>query len=119
KFSLRAIPWILCWTQTRLLLPIWWGIGFGWENLSADQKKKFKMAFKTSPVLQTYVKNLGFSLAKVELGVWNFHLNHSDLEASERERWREMITTEHKLAHQFFREITGETNLTWYRPWLG
>ena len=24
--SLRAIPWILCWTQTRSLIPIWWGI---------------------------------------------------------------------------------------------
>ncbi len=119
KFSLRAIPWILCWTQTRLLLPIWWGIGFGWENLSSDQKKKLKVAFKTSPVLQTYVKNLGFTLAKVELGVWNFHLNHSDLETSERKRWKGMITTELNLSHKFFREITGETNLTWYRPWLG
>lgn len=119
KFSLRAIPWILCWTQTRLLLPVWWGIGFGWENLSADQKKKLKEAYKTSPMLQTYVKNLGFTLAKVELGVWNFHLNHSDLDSSERERWKNIISTELQLSHKFFKEITGETNLTWYRPWLG
>lgn len=119
KFSLRAIPWILCWTQTRLLLPVWWGIGFGWENLSVDEKENLKEAYKTSPVLQTYVKNLGFTLAKVELGVWNFHLNHSDLATVERERWKELIKTELQLSYKFFRELTGETNLTWYRPWLG
>lgn len=119
KFSLRAIPWILCWTQTRLLLPVWWGIGFGWENLSADQKRKLKGAYKTSPILQTYVKNLGFTLAKVELGVWDFHLNHSDMARTERERWKKIVSTELQLSHKFFKEITGETNLTWYRPWLG
>lgn len=24
QFNIRAIPWTLSWTQTRLLLPIWW-----------------------------------------------------------------------------------------------
>jgi phosphoenolpyruvate carboxylase len=119
KFSLRAIPWILCWTQTRLNLPVWWGTGSAWKKLKKDQKKKIKEAYETSPVLQTYVKNLGFTLAKVELGVWDFHLDHADLDQKERERWRKIITTELERSQVFFREITGETNYTWFRPWLG
>lgn len=118
KFSLRAIPWILCWTQTRLLLPVWWGTGTGWKKLSNDQKKKIRKAYQNSPLLQTYVKNLGFTLAKVELGVWDFHLDHSGLEKKELLRWKKIITEELELSQKFFREITGESDFTWFRPWL-
>lgn len=117
KFSLRAIPWILCWTQTRLLLPIWWGTGSAWRELSQAEKKSFREAYQSSPVLQTYVKNLGFTLAKVELGVWNFHLDHSGLE--NRENWKQIITDELELSQKFFWEVSGEKNFTWFRPWLG
>jgi phosphoenolpyruvate carboxylase len=119
KFSLRAIPWILCWTQTRLNLPVWWGVGSAWKDLSKDQKEKIREAYGHSPVLQTYVKNLGFTFAKVELGVWDFHLDHSGMEPKERDRWKKVISTELELSQKFFREITGETNFTWFRPWLG
>ncbi len=116
KLSLRAIPWILCWTQTRINLPVWWGTGHAWSELSKDDKKKFRKAYKNSPVLQTYVKNLGFTLAKVELGVWNFHLDHSGLK--EKAQWKKIITKELELSIKFFREVSGEENFTWFRPWL-
>ncbi len=119
KFSLRAIPWILCWTQTRLNLPVWWGVGSAWKDLTKDQKEKIREAYGHSPVLQTYVKNLGFTFAKVELGVWDFHLDHSGMEPKERDRWKKIISTELELSQKFFHEITGETNFTWFRPWLG
>lgn len=117
KFSLRAIPWILCWTQTRLLLPVWWGTGSAWKELSQSEKASFRKAYQSSPVLHTYVKNLGFTLAKVELGVWDFHLDHSGL--SNRENWKQIISDELKLSQKFFREVSGEENFTWFRPWLG
>jgi phosphoenolpyruvate carboxylase len=118
-FSLRAIPWILCWTQTRLLLPIWWGTGVGWSQLSKGQQLAIKKYFAQSPLMQSYVKNLGFTLAKVELGVWNFHLNHSKLNDQNKELWKMKITKEFELVLKFFHEISGEKNFTWFRPWLG
>ena len=30
--NLRAIPWVLCWTQTRLLLHAWLGAGRAWRE---------------------------------------------------------------------------------------
>lgn len=119
KFSLRAIPWILCWTQTRLLLPVWWGTGVAWKNLSKSEQKALKDYYAESPLMQSYIKNLGFTLVKVELGVWNFHLDHAKLSDEEKTHWRKVITEEFELSVKFFHEISGEKDFTWFRPWLG
>lgn len=119
KFSLRAIPWILCWTQTRLLLPVWWGVGSAWSSFDKKEKAFIKDFILKSPLMISYVKNLGFTLAKIEPGVWNFHLRHSHLPKKEKQLWEEKIMTELKESEKFFFEITGQKDFTWFRPWLG
>lgn len=118
KFSLRAIPWILCWTQTRLLLPVWWGVGKTWNELNETEKKELRKFYQTSPLMQSYIKNFGFTAARIELGVWNFHLLHSGLDQDQKDFWKKKITEELELSLKFFREISGQDNLTWFRPWL-
>lgn len=118
-FSLRAIPWILCWTQTRLLLPVWWGTGVAWNALTEEEKEEVKDFYKNSPLMQSYIKNLGFTLAKTELGVWNFHLEHADMEAASKEKWKNIIAEELAQSIRFFQEVSGEEDFTWFRPWLG
>lgn len=119
NFNLRAIPWILCWTQTRLLFPIWWGVGTSWKQLSEVEKKEFKNFSIQSPILQTYIKNLGFTLAKVELGVWRFHVHHSTLSVDSQIRWNSIIENEFLLAVEFFNFVTNGASYTWFRPMLG
>jgi phosphoenolpyruvate carboxylase len=119
KFSLRAIPWILCWTQTRLLLPIWWGVGSSWKDLSLQEKNEFCVYSASSPILQTYIKNLGFTLAKVELGVWKFHVHHSALSEESQKRWNMIIENELELVKDFFNDVTNKSDYTWFRPILG
>lgn len=118
-FSLRAIPWILCWTQTRLNLPVWWGLGSAWKVMSDKEKIAIKKDFQKSPLLNSFVKNLGFTFEKVELGVWDFHLEHSGLSKEDKAFWKKKITDELNSSIKFFREISGETRFTWFRPWLG
>ncbi len=118
ELSLRAIPWILCWTQTRLLLPVWWGTGTAWKKLSKTDKEQLRSYYQSSPLMQTYIKNLGFTFARTELGVWNFHLGSSDLSQDEKNFWREKIVQEYEQSIKFFEEISEEKNLTWFRPWL-
>jgi phosphoenolpyruvate carboxylase len=118
KFTIRAIPWTLCWTQTRLFLPIWWGIGSSWKELSVLQKAELIKEYKTSPILQTYLKNLGFTLAKIEFGVWKFHIEHTQLTTKEKNTWNKTIEIELKAVHEFFNALTDNNDLLWFRPWL-
>lgn len=118
-FSLRAIPWILCWTQTRLLLPIWWGTGTSWSLLSGKEKEEMRKAYDSSPLLQSYIKNLGFTFAKMEMGVWEFQLLHSSLTSEEKNHWKKTFQDEYQRSLNFFAELTGNKSFTWFRPWLG
>jgi phosphoenolpyruvate carboxylase len=118
KLTLRAIPWTLCWTQTRLLLPIWWGVGSSWAELSKEEKKELIQDYEQSPLLQTYIKNLGFTLAKIELGVWKFHLEHTKLSPKDKKYWNEKIEKELLETHHFFKALTGNLDFLWFRPWL-
>jgi phosphoenolpyruvate carboxylase len=112
--SLRAIPWVLCWTQTRALIPSWWGIGTAWKKLSQDEKEKLMIEFKNNPFFSSFIKSLGFTLAKVELSVWKIYFDQSN-------KSRELLKTigaEYKATIECLNAISGETKLIWHRPWL-
>ncbi len=116
--SLRAIPWILCWTQTRVLFPTWWGVGSAWKNLSSAEQKKLKKEHLKNPLFRSFLHVLGFTLAKVELPLWNFYLSQSKLPESEKSKYKKQFADEYRLALQFYKAVTGESDLLWFRPWL-
>lgn len=114
--SLRAIPWVLCWTQTRNLFPAWWGIGSAWKQLSVDEKEKLKELFTKDPFFSSTVKTLAFTLAKVEPDVWELYFDRSN------SRGREILISfrdEYERSLKFIHEVSQQNELLWYRPWLG
>ena len=70
--TLRAIPWVLCWTQTRLLLPVWYGLGSGWrrELKKPGAARRLAKARTEDPLLRGFLRQLGFALAKTAPAVW-------------------------------------------------
>jgi phosphoenolpyruvate carboxylase len=114
--DLRAIPWVLCWTQNRALFINWWGLGSAWDQLTEkDQKAIRKLYLSGDSFMNVFLKQLGFTLAKVELSVWSIQLKELADNHTEFERWDDEFSKTLKA----FLEITGETNLLWFRPWLG
>ncbi|MCB0368563.1 MAG: phosphoenolpyruvate carboxylase, partial [Bdellovibrionales bacterium] len=75
--GLRAIPWVLCWTQTRSLLPTWWGLGRAWKKLTPQEKQDLKELYLRDAFFSSFIKTLGFSLAKVELDIWQLYFEKS------------------------------------------
>lgn len=117
--ALRAIPWVLCWTQTRVLFQTWWGIGTAWKSMSSSQKSVLRREFNTNPLFRSYLSALGFTLAKVELPVWEFYLETSGLDQSEIDFFKPLFREELAETWACFKAITGEKNPVWFRPWLG
>ena len=68
--SLRAIPWIFAWTQTRLMLPAW----LGWEAALGQAAERGEMRLLHEmrehwPFFRTRIDMLEMVLAKADAGI--------------------------------------------------
>lgn len=68
--DLRAIPWVFSWTQSRHLLPAWYGFGEAMEavlGMDAENLVAFQTMYQTWPFFQTLIDNLQMALAKADM----------------------------------------------------
>jgi phosphoenolpyruvate carboxylase len=65
--SLRAIPWIFAWTQTRLHLPAWLGVGEALDTLFEEGREaEVKAAAREWPFFHSLLDLLEMVLAKAD-----------------------------------------------------
>ena len=68
--SLRAIPWIFAWTQTRLLLPAWLGTGEALAQTFEDSKKEaLGEMYEEWPFFQSTIDLIEMVLAKAVMRI--------------------------------------------------
>ena len=61
--DLRAIPWVFAWSQTRLNLPGWYGMG---SALAAADRDELREAYASWPLFTSMLDNAEMSLAKTD-----------------------------------------------------
>src|SRR5499427_6474188 len=61
--DLRAIPWVFAWSQTRLNLPGWYGLGSG---LASADMEDLCRAYAEWPLFSSLLDNAEMSLAKTD-----------------------------------------------------
>ena len=61
--SLRAIPWVFAWSQIRLNLPGWYGIGSALQRVPLEE---LQVAYAEWPLLKVLIDNAEMSLAKTD-----------------------------------------------------
>ena len=61
--DLRAIPWVFAWSQMRLNLPGWYGLGSG---IAAAPLSRLKEAYRSWPLFNVLLDNAEMSLAKTD-----------------------------------------------------
>lgn len=117
--SLRAIPWILAWTQTRTLLPTWWGFGTAYQRMNSKAQKELKqLARGKDPLFTSYMQQLGFTLSKVEPAIWYLYLEQSSLSKEHKQEFFNLFQKELVSTRRAFRELTGKKETLWFKPWL-
>ena len=118
EFKMRAIPWVLCWTQARVLLPVWWGLGSFWSQASEEEKAELKKLYQESDLLKSFMNILGFTLSKVEMSVFRLYLDRG-IVGDRAESIFQKFSQEFEGTTQFYSAVTGQQEFMWFRKWLG
>src|SRR6185437_7328075 len=65
--DLRAIPWVFAWSQTRMNLPGWFGLGSGLAAVAdAEGPDVLRRAYRDWPLFGVLLENAEMSLAKTD-----------------------------------------------------
>jgi phosphoenolpyruvate carboxylase len=115
--SLRAIPWVFSWTQSRFLLPSWYGVGTALQGfLDEEPEENLKLLryfyFKW-PFFKMAISKVEMTLAKVDMQIAHHYVRElSRAEDQERfERLYEQIASEFNLTCGLVLAITGHKKL--------
>ncbi len=111
--DLRAIPWVFSWTQARVLLPAWYGLGTGLEGADLD---KLREMYAEWPFFRATMDNAVLALAKSDLGIARLYAGLVDEETRDAIWGR--LHREHEATRQAVLAITGTTELMEDLPWL-
>lgn len=106
--DLRAIPWVFAWTQTRVNLPGWYGLGSGLAAVSDDGRDLtgLREAYEAWPLFNTLLDNAEMSLAKSDRAIAERYLA-----LGERPELSAAVLAEYDRTHRLVLAVTGHVRL--------
>lgn len=118
--ELRAIPWVLSWSQARVMLPGWYGTGSAFEQWVGDDSSRLETLsdyYERWPFFRTVMSNMAQVMAKSDLGLAE---RYSRLVPDEDLRVKVfgMISAEHERTTAMYFKITKTDDLLADNPAL-
>jgi phosphoenolpyruvate carboxylase len=122
--DLRAIPWVLAWSQSRVMLPGWYGTGTAFADYVAEGNDEgesrlevLQDLYRRWPFFRTVLSNMAQVLAKSDMGLAARYAELVEDEALRR-RVFDKIVAEHDRTIAMHRLITGQDDLLADNPAL-
>lgn len=121
--DLRAIPWVLAWSQSRVMLPGWFGVGTalaGWigEGEDAEQRcSELRDLYETWPFFTSVLSNMAQVMSKAGMELAELYARLVD-DREVAERIHGVIAEEFRLTREMFTKVTGSEDLLADNPML-
>lgn len=111
--DLRAIPWVLSWSQSRVNLPGWFGVGTGitrWAGDDAARWDDLRTLYHAWPFFRSVLDNMAQVMGKASMDLAKIYSTLvDDVETSQRVY--NTIAEEYALTREVFHRITDHDSL--------
>ena len=110
--DLRAIPWVFGWTQSRLLVPAWFGVGFALEQYLAQPGSLdlLQVMAREFPLFIDLLRNVEMALGKVDLATARLYSSLVP-DAKLRERIYDLFDAEFHRTVRSILKVLGQKEL--------
>ncbi|MBC8171838.1 MAG: phosphoenolpyruvate carboxylase [Anaerolineae bacterium] len=111
--SIRAIPWVFSWMQSRAIIPSWYGVGHALEAFCQSRPDGLEMLrtlYKDWLFFQNLIENVQLDVAKADMGIAELYkdlVNDVDI----RESIFAEMQAEHQRAYHYICQVVGQKQL--------
>jgi len=118
--DLRAIPWVFAWTQSRCMIPAWYGLGTALSEVKYEDRRAWQTIcdmYRQWPFFQATIDNATLALAKADMYVAQRYSELATDDDARRRIWLR-IAAERDRTRQAILDIVGGGELLATTPWF-
>ena len=107
--SIRAIPWVFGWAQSRFTLPAWYGIGYAlenWRRNDPERTAKLQKMYHEWPFFRSLLSNTQMALFKANMRIAE---QYAALSQSDSVQSRAIFQ---RIADEYLRTLTQVLNVS-------